>query len=267
MRVVLLLIDILVNVRGYEAFGEQMSTTTVVQLLKTAEQILEGLRSLIICSRPPAASPGHLRASLVLTIAEQFEAALRLANAHMSTHAATHARSMIEALVAMKMLETSSTYVDQMRYEKLKGERRVYKGILSDPHISEQLKVSIKDKDDICLSECEIFRAAGLKPKRISDDIGAAGLGHLAVPYSMLCAFSHNDLAALAFRHQNEGSMVYKQADSPKFVESIISTSLMVLMDATDQFGRIAEFPDNHFESVFTEMNLKWSDVISMSVE
>jgi hypothetical protein len=243
-----------------------MSTTTVVQLLKTAEQILEGLRSLIICSRPPVASPCRLRVSLVLTIAEQFEATLRLANAHMSTHAATHVRSMIEALVAMKMLETSSTYVDQMRYEKLKGERRVYKGILADPHIPELLKLSIKEMDDICLSECEVFRAANLKPKRISDDIGAAGLGHLVGPYSMLCAFSHNDLAALAFRHQSEGGMAYKRADSPEFVESIISTSLMVLMDATDQFGRLAKFPDNHFDTAFAEMNAKWADILSRRV-
>ncbi|SHM80390.1 hypothetical protein SAMN05216593_103241 [Pseudomonas asturiensis] len=240
-----------------------MSTTTALQLLKSAEQILEGLRSLIIRARPPLVSPDRLRVSLVLTIAEQFEAMLHLANAHMSTHAATHVRSMIEALVAMKMLETSNTYIDQMRYEKLKSERRVYKGIIADPHIPEQLKISIKEMDDICHSECEVFRAAGLKPKKISDDIGAAGLGHLVGPYSMLCAFSHNDLAVLAFRHQNETNMVYKQADSPKFVESIISTSLMVLMDATDQFGRLAKFPDNHFHTVFAEMNAKWVDVLS----
>lgn len=70
-----------------------MSTTTALQLLKSAEQILEGLRSLIIRARAPLVSPDRLRVSLVLTIAEQFEAMLHLANAHMSTHAATHVRS------------------------------------------------------------------------------------------------------------------------------------------------------------------------------
>ncbi|AMN80597.1 hypothetical protein AYR47_20815 [Pseudomonas azotoformans] len=60
--------------------------------------------------------------------------------------------------------------------------------------------------------------------------------------------------------------MVYKQADSPKFVETIISTSLMVLMDATDKFGRLAKFPDNHFHTVFAEMNAKWVDVLSRRV-
>src|SRR5437868_15543174 len=83
-----------------------MNTITVAQLLHTAGQILDDLQSLIVRSRPPMGGPDRLRVSLVLTITEQFEATLRLAKAHMITHSATHARSMIEALVAMKMLES-----------------------------------------------------------------------------------------------------------------------------------------------------------------
>jgi len=244
-----------------------MNTTTVAQLLKTAGQILDDLQSLIVRSCPPKGGPDRLRVGLVLTIAEQFEATLRLANAHMSTHSATHARSMIEALVAMKMLESDSGYVDQMQYEKLRGEQRVYRGILADPNIPEQLKEPIKESYDICNSKCEVFRAAGRKPKKISDDLGTAKLCHLVGPYSMLCAFSHNDLAVLALRHQGEKSMVYKQDDSPEFVQAVISTALLVLMDATHQFGKISKFPDDHFDSVFAAMNQKWSSVVDKQVE
>ncbi|WP_223514768.1 DUF5677 domain-containing protein [Pseudomonas sp. GL-R-26] len=244
-----------------------MNTITVVQLLHTAGQILDDLQSLIVRSRPPMGGPDRLRVSLVLTITEQFEATLRLAKAHMITHSATHARSMIEALVAMKMLESDGGYVDQMKYEKLRGERRVYAGVFNDPNIPDDLKESIKEKNDICISECEAFRAAGRKPKKISDDFGAAKLWHLVGPYSMLCAFSHNDLAVLALRHQGEKSMVYKQGDSPELVVSVISTALLVLMDATQQFGKIARFPDSHFDSVFAAMNQKWNSVLDQSVE
>lgn len=244
-----------------------MSTITVAQLLTTSGQILDDLRSLIVRSRPPKGGPDRLRVGLVLTIAEQFEAALLLANAHMSTHSATHVRSMIEALVAMKMLETDRTYVDRMRYEKSRGERRVYEGILADPNIPEDLKELIKKSYDVCDAQCKAFRAAGYKPKKISDDLGTAGLWHLVGPYSMLCAFSHNDLAVLAFRHQGEKSMVYKQDDAPEFVQSVVSTALQVLMDATNQFGNIAKFHDNHFDAVFAEMNRKWSVVVDKHVE
>lgn len=208
-----------------------------------------------------------MRVGLLLTITEQFEATLRLANAHMSTHSAAHARSMIEALVAMKMLESDSGYVDQMRYEKLRGERRVYQGILTDPNIPENMKEPIKESFNICNSECEIFRTAGLKPKKISDDLGTAKLWHLVGPYSMLCAFSHNDLAVLAIRHQGEKSMVYKQEDSPELVQAVIAIGLQVLMDATDQLGEIARFPDDHFDSVFAAMNQKWSSLLDKRVE
>lgn len=238
-----------------------MHTTTVAQLLNTAGQILSDLQSLIVNSRPPMGGPNRLRFSLGLTIAEQFEATLQLANADMSTHAATHVRSMIEALVAMKMLESDSAYVDQMRYEKLRGELRICNGILDDPNIPEFLKESIRARHATCNSECKALRSAGHKPKKISDDLGTAKLLYLVGPYSMLCAFSHNDLAVLAFRHQGEKSMLYKQSNEPKLVEAIISTALQVLMDATHQLGMIAKFPNNHFDSVFITMNQRWSSI------
>lgn len=61
--------------------------------------------------------------------------------------------------------------------------------------------------------------------------------------------------------------MVYKQDDSPEFVQSVIATALIVLMDATQQFGKIAKFPDDHFDSVFAAMNQKWSTVMDKRVE
>ncbi len=106
------------------------------------------------------------------------------------------------------------------------------------------------------------MRAAGCKPKKISDDFGTAKLWHLAGPYSMLCAFSHNDLNVIALRHQGEMSMVYKQEVAPELVRSIVTSGLMVLMDATDQFGRIARFPEGVFESVYAEMGEKWLRVV-----
>jgi len=244
-----------------------MDSITITQLLTTSGRILDDLQGLIVRSRPPKGGPNRLRSGLVLTIAEQFDAALRLANAHMSTHSATHVRSMIEALVAMKMLESDSDYVDQMRYEKLRGERRTYKGLLDDPNIPEDAKEPIKKSYDICDAECEALRAAGRKPKKIGDDLGRAKLWHLVGPYSMLCGFSHNDLAVLAFRHQGEKGMIYKQGNAPEFVQSVVATALLVLMDATQQFGKIAKFPDGHFDAAFAAMNEKWSSLTDKAVE
>ena len=71
------------------AVRKKINSITISQLRNTSRQILDDLRSLIVRSRPPKGGPDRLRVGLVLTIAEKFEAMLRLANAHMSTHSAT----------------------------------------------------------------------------------------------------------------------------------------------------------------------------------
>ncbi|XQU77398.1 hypothetical protein EPAKOI_005179 (plasmid) [Cupriavidus sp. H18C2] len=169
---------------------------------------------------------------------------------------------MIEALVAMKMLTTDPEYVDQMRYEQARGQRRVYEGVLTDPNVPTELKDLIEYGFEACVAECESFRAKGRKPKKISDDFAAAELWHLVGPYSMLCAFSHNDLAVLALRHIGEKGVAFRQADDPALVQSVMSTALQVMMDATNQFGQIAKFPDDHFDSLFTAMHQKWRVVL-----
>ncbi|UVH49164.1 hypothetical protein P0D91_18730 [Pseudomonas sp. CBSPBW29] len=244
-----------------------MRSEPELPLLITAKQILEDLSSIIVNSRAPKVGADRLRASLFLTIAEQFEAAFRLAEAQMVTHSASHVRSMIEALVAMRMLESNSNYVEQMQYEKLRGEKRVYDGIFADPNIPEVLKEPLKENYEACKSGCDTFRALGLRPKKISQDLGSEKFCHLVGPYSMLCAFSHNDLAVLKFRHEGQSGMAYKQANDPSLVIAIISAALMVLMNATEQFGKIAQFSGGHFQDCFEAMNEKWGRMLDKSTE
>ncbi|MFM0358828.1 hypothetical protein PQR12_35520 [Paraburkholderia nemoris] len=243
-----------------------METIKVADLLNTSGRILDGMQKLIVRSRPPKGGPDRMRAALVLSIAEQFEAALRLGNAHMSTHAATHVRSMIEALVVMRRLKAESGYVDQLRYDKLHGEKRVYEGILADPNIPNEAKLPVKNYLDNCLVQFKSLHAKKYRPKRISEEFGNTGLSHFVGPYAMLCGFSHNDIAVLAFRHLGDCSMVYKREDDPTFVQSVFSTALMVLMDAAHQFGQIAKFPDDYFEPIFSTMNEEWRSVLDKTV-
>lgn len=243
-----------------------MNTITVVELFDAAEKILDDLQTLIISSRPASFGANRIRAGLVFTIAEQFEAKLALIKINLSTHASAHLRSMIEALVAIKMLEDNIIYVDQMKYEERRGARRFYKGLIADENIDEVLKAPIRHSLEKCEADCDALKAAGLKPKKISDDFGAAGLPDLVAPYSMLCDFSHNGLAAILFRHDRDFNMVFRPDNSPIFVEAIIQTGLRVLMETTKKFGEIAIFPDGKFDVVFSSMQDKWTDVIEKRV-
>lgn len=238
------------------------------ELLRINGHILEDLQGLIRGATPPQAGARNLQVRLVLTIAEQFEATLKLTNAHMSTHAATHVRSMIEALVTMKMLQQEQTaYIEQMRYEQLRGEKRVYEAILADTELPEDVKRPIRARLSACKPFFDTLHPAGLRPKRIVDDFGKSGLSHLVRPYAMLCNFTHNDLAALAFRHGDKHRMVYRADDDPQLIESIFSNALQVVMAATHRFGELAKFAEGHFEDGFERMNIKWRRILDDRVE
>jgi hypothetical protein len=116
------------------------------------------------------------------------------------------------------------------------------------------------------LPEFNALHGEKYRPKKISKEFGNTNLSHLVGPYAILCGFSHNNIAVLAFRHQGDSSMVYRQEDEPDFVQAVFSTAMMVLMDVAKQFGKIAKFPGDHFESVFATMNKNWGNVLDKIV-
>ncbi|SFP27805.1 DUF5677 domain-containing protein [Pseudomonas sp. NFPP28] len=239
----------------------------VAQLLIVADQILQDIGALIRQSRPPTGGVGRLQVSLILTISEQYEAVLRLAKAQMITHSTSHARSMIEALVAMKMLEIDKSYVEKMRYENLRGEKRVYEGLFSDPNAPANVRLQLEGRYNACKAELGVLHEAGYRPKRISDDFGAAKLWDFVGPYSMLCAFSHNDLSVLAHRHQGDTGMIFKKENSAGIVLAVVSSSVHVVMQATEQFGKIAKFTNGDFPEIFERMNMKWCAILNAELE
>jgi len=70
-------------------------------------------------------TPERPRVALFPSIAEQFESAIRLGRAGMDTHGGVHVRSMLEAPVSMNLLATRPGYVDQMHFEKVRGEKKL----------------------------------------------------------------------------------------------------------------------------------------------
>ena len=228
-------------------------------LVTTADNIKVGLKTLVAHARPPRAAPDRPRFGLFLTIGEQFEAALLLIRAHMASHAATHVRSMVEALAAMVLLEKRADYVQQMQYERLRGEKKTYEGLLTDPHLDGNSRQFLQQRLVKCGADFQALHDSGLRPKRIADDLVDAGLTHLAVPYTVLCTFAHNDLAVLALRHQGEHAMAYLAPVDPQVIVSILSVAIQVVMQASFQAGQIALYPDGIFDRTFNTMNSQWA--------
>lgn len=231
--------------------------------LENAIAIAHGVARLIENARPPKHAPNRPRYLLYLTMAESYEAALILIRSAMPSHAASHVRSMVEALVTITMLANDATYVDQMVYDKLHGERKFYNELLENVELDEASREYLKRRLDECVPEYQRLHNLGFRKKVISKLFSETKLTHLSAPYVVLCGFSHNDLAVLAVRHQGEASTTYKTPVAPGIVYSILSVAVQVIMQATHDAARLALYPEGLFEPIFDSMNRCWSDFIT----
>ncbi len=226
--------------------------------LAASEIISSHVEEIISHMRPPLGSPGRLQTGLFLTIAEQFEAALLLAHSGAASHSAVHVRSMIEALLAFKLLEKDADYVEQMKFNQLKGQKKILEGIINDTDIPEDTKSQIRPAFKDCLDDYQTLYSKGIRTRQIADNFGHAGLAHLAAPYSFLCSFSHNDIAIIAARHEGDTGLIYKARSPSDMAISILSIALMVIGEVVASMEKIAKFPEDLFPRVIPEIMETW---------
>jgi len=224
--------------------------------LGIAGQMLSTAQALLGRMRPALSAPDRPRCALFLTILEQYESALHLARIGLVTHSAVHVRSMLEALVAMTLLGQDGGFVDQMHYERLRGEKKVYENVLANTAgLPPEQRADLEARLAMCKASFDPLHAKGLRPHVISKDFSKAGFGDLAAPYAMLCGFSHNDLFVLAYRHQGDQGMTYRAAVEPEVVLTILSVAMITLVASAKPLGGLAQFPEGHFEQHYGEMD------------
>jgi hypothetical protein len=233
--------------------------TDTPTLLEYAEAILASVKKLIGKMQAPMAAPGRPQVALFLTIAEQFEAAILLGRVGMGTHGAVHVRSMLEALVTMNLLAIDPAYPGHLVFEKIRGEKNLYDSLLKNHDLPDAQKTDLQARLTASQASYDALRAQGHKPKKISVDFTTAGLAEFIAPYTVLCSLSHNDLAALAARHQGDTNMTYKAIVPDDLMQSIYSVAMTAMVTAAKPMGEIARFSiDGHFDRVFQEMNNAW---------
>ncbi|NPT44350.1 hypothetical protein GNZ12_24170 [Paraburkholderia sp. 1N] len=235
--------------------------------LENAIAIAHGMARLIKNARPPKHAPDRPRYLLYLTMAESYEAALILIRSAMPSHAASHVRSMVEALVTMTMLANDATYVNQMVYDKLHGEKKFYTELLENVELDDAARAYLKGRLDECIPEYQRLHDLGFRKTVISKLFSETKLTHLSAPYGVLCGFSHNDLAVLAVRHQGETATTYKKPIAPEIVHSILSVAVQVIMQATHEAAPLALYPEGLLEPVFKSMNDCWGDFMAEGID
>lgn len=224
--------------------------------------MIVAIRELIDNLHPPTTSPDRLRVALFLTIAEQFEACVHLLRVNMPSHAAVHTRSMLEALVSMKLLGQRANYVEQMLYKQLSGQKKILENILESEYFPEESRKLIQTLLSECLPVYDEKHKAGIRKRQIGEEMLEAGLAELIPPYLMLCGFSHNDVSVLALRHQGNDAMTYMATVHDDITSSIFMTAIKIIVQATEPLSKIAFFVDGNFETNFQKMNNTWGEAL-----
>lgn len=199
--------------------------------------------------RAPLDAPGRPQCALFLSIAEQFEATVLLAQAGLTTHAGVHVRSMLEALADVYQLASKSDHVRRMRYEQAHGEKKLYDRMLAtdllEPHDRAMLEARLAE----CLTRYqplhEEFRRG--KPSQ-ADHFIAAGLPELIGPYTMLCSFTHSDLTALALRHQGERGMILRAPVAYGVLFLVLSLATYSLVHAARALEAVVYLPEGSYD-------------------
>lgn len=231
-------------------------TPLITQTLALAEQELVPMNALIAGMRPPLTPPGRPQCALFLTVAEQFEAAILLAQAGLITHSAVHVRSMLEATADLYLLGKDSQHVKRMKYEQVRGEKRFYEQMLASQDLPASARQMIEGRMDQCLNRYQPLHAEiGKNRPSQADSFAAADMAFVIGFYTMLCGFSHNDLSALALRHQGETTMTHRAEVPEEIAFLILMLASTALLHAAHPMKDIARSPDDEFDRHFGKMN------------
>lgn len=239
--------------------------TKLKGIFELSTRVLTSSRDLVSRMQTPPGPPGRPICAIFLTMVEQFEATLLLSKAGLATYGATHARALIESATASRLLGLEPNHVDQMKFEQLRGEKRVYERALKLSELSSEHRQQLEERLASCKSRYQPLFDTGIRPAQIFNQFTNAQVEFLAAPYAMLCSFVHNDLAILAFRHQGEKGMKLREADDVELVFMALSIACFALIDGAHPLYEIARFPTGHFEHHFGAMSTTYRQLMDLS--
>lgn len=225
-------------------------------LTPLTKQQLEALHRLIGNMRAPSTVPGRPMCALFLTMAEQFEAVARLVEGGLVTHAAVHVRSMMEALTDFRLLAKSKAHVEVMLFKQLQGEKRTYERALEAPLPPADHQLLAERLVDCGERYKKVFDSLSKEQRstKTADAFALADLSELITPYTILSSMAHNDLAALALRHQGEHTMQVRAAAPRQIVVLVHTMAHYTLMVAVKELPTITQFTDDTFEPCHRQM-------------
>lgn len=218
-------------------------------LMDVAADHVKAVQQFIADIRVPPTAPGRPQCALFLTIAEQHEAAVRLMTVDLTSHAGVHIRGMFEALADLCLLGINDDHVRRMRYDQVSGAKRIFERVAAVDGLEDDQRAEYQAQvDELTRTHAPLHEEFRRKKLNQADAFALAGLHDVLPHYTVLCSFAHNDLNALAYRHQRGDRMSHRTPANYADTHAFTLMSTMALMRAAEQIGRVVTMPEGRLE-------------------
>ncbi|WP_156443897.1 DUF5677 domain-containing protein [Burkholderia savannae] len=141
----------------------------IPRMVQTAHVIQERADTVLLRARVHDSGESRVAATLCLTVAEQFAAAVSLVESGFSSHAPTIVRSMLEGLADLLNVTRDPQYVDQIRYDNARSDVILFTKYGADP--------SMQDDDEAL----EALARWNADAEPVRDELKARGFQKLGV--------------------------------------------------------------------------------------
>lgn len=226
-----------------------MTEISRAAILETAKDVKEHFELIWAGSKPRIR---HLRDNvavcLITTILEQYCALLAVLREGMTSHAFNHLRGMLESFADLMNILRDAEYLQQLKFEDASNQLVMYRALEENCDATQSFPVSLEHIASwIVFYESVITesKAKGCKRQTIKDKLNKAGHLKLYKLYQILCSHTHNQLATLFERHQDNITFYYKRPDeTDEPIKACLDLAVAILCDSFGQYLKLTQWTE-----------------------
>jgi hypothetical protein len=143
--------------------------TNIPKMLEVSQSTKQRFDEMLLRANVHDSGEARVSASFLLTISEQYAAALHLIANGFPTHAPTLVRSMLDGFASLRNLVEDPNYLDQLKFEDAHSKIVVFDEFSRDPEIQNHQETLAKlvEWKDQCKPIYDALKSKGLRHEQI----------------------------------------------------------------------------------------------------
>ncbi|WP_144140699.1 DUF5677 domain-containing protein [Paraburkholderia sp. BCC1884] len=207
-----------------------------------------------------------MSACLMLSIFEQFHAAMKLSGAGLAGHAAGPIRSMLDSLGDLLNLSASPAYVDSMKLYTARENGKLFDELLASDNIDDGMRETLNEWIGLNRPIVAELMAREVKTAGLKDKLTNVGVGEMYVSYRVLCAFVHSNVTTLLQRHDSGSSPVleYRAPIRPEVIVMLHNLAMDYLIRCVTEISKFSTgMPADEIGAMTDKAVAMWREVVS----